>query len=478
MHPEPSPSHAVSWVVRAPRPQEALPRLLPQRRLFSHRFHVVPKCGPDALKVFSRLGRSPTVDASWQLLVYADPELWRDLPGELHFDPELNWHQQHLGRPGLVATANLLVEGSTLYSAVHLSDLVQRISRRRELKTRVEKRFKRWHYVLLNAIANVAVQRGVRTLRTPTATAVLATMPRFRHPQPAMFQRIYDGALLSTFRATQDAGWWTIDVADNRDRIILAERTLETIPGRKTIAICHDIEAGMGHPRRHPLRRSMDALFPAALERMLDIENRAGVRATYHIVGCLLSQTRRHLDTAVGGPHALAFHSFDHTTTGGRWRTWAVRAMRGLVSRDAIPFDYQLARCRIVDYRLKGYRPPQSVIAPGLTAQVLASYNFEWLASSARSLNTMTPAFHGGIAWLPIMFDDYVLHRQRCSYETWEQRALEAIRQYPYVALSLHDCYAPLWIERYAELLHKVSDLGTLRTLDEVAADLALTSAS
>ena len=151
--------------------------------------------------------------------------------------------------------------------------------------------------------------------------------------------------------------------------------------------------------------------------------------------------------------------------------------MRAIASHDPGSFDYQLARCRMVDYRLKGYRPPQSVLEPGLTAQLLASFNFEWLASSARSLGSAQPELRGGIAWLPILFDDFDLHRGRCDYEAWERRALDRIQRHPYVALSLHDCYAPHWLARYAEFLRKVRDLGTVRTLDEVAADLMLSSA-
>jgi hypothetical protein len=81
------------------------------------------------------------------------------------------------------------------------------------------------------------------------------------------------------------------------------------------------------------------------------------------------------------------------------------------------------------------------------------------------------------IAWLPILFDDFDLHRGRCSYEAWERRALDRIRRHPYVAFSLHDCYAPHWIDRYPEFLRKVVDLGTVRTLDDVAADVMLSNA-
>lgn len=61
-----------------------------------------------------------------------------EFPEELFFDNDIVWHQQQLGKIGQVSTSNLTLDGNDLYSMVHVSDLVQRISRRREFKTRIE----------------------------------------------------------------------------------------------------------------------------------------------------------------------------------------------------------------------------------------------------------------------------------------------------------------------------------------------------
>ena len=81
------------------------------------------------------------------------------------------------------------------------------------------------------------------------------------------------------------------------------------------------------------------------------------------------------------------------------------------------------------------------------------------------------------IVWLPILFDDFSLHRGRLTYETWERRALQRIRHHRFVAFSLHDCYAAHWLGHYEEFLRKVKDLGVVRTLDHIAADTILGNA-
>src|SRR5438132_14160243 len=57
----------------------------------------------------------------------------------------------------------------------------------------------------------------------------------------------------------------------------------------------------------------------------------------------------------------------------------------------------QLQKCREIDYRVKGYRPPQSRITSELSDTRLAFHNFEWLASSAHSLQTSLPELRNRI---------------------------------------------------------------------------------
>ena len=78
---------------------------------------------------------------------------------------------------------------------------------------------------------------------------------------------------------------------------------------------------------------------------------------------------------------------------------------------------------------------------------------------------------------MPILFDDFDMYKHGLSYDDWEQRAIETIRRNDFVAFSLHDCYAHFWLPRYESFLRKVSVLGTLKTLNEVANEAIFASA-
>ena len=177
---------------------------------------------------------------------------------------------------------------------------------------------------------------------------------------------------------------------------------------------------------------------------MLRVERRLSVKATYNIVGQLLPSAREQIEA---DGHGLAFHSYDH--------------------RD-FERSGQLAPCRSIDYRLKGYRPPQSKITSELSDETLCFYNFEWLASSSYSLGIDTPQMGNRLVKIPIAFDDYELYRSGLDWETWEAQALATIRQNEFVAFSLHDCYAPFWLPHYQRFLERVCALGRLQTMNDV----------
>jgi hypothetical protein len=151
--------------------------------------------------------------------------------------------------------------------------------------------------------------------------------------------------------------------------------------------------------------------------------------------------------------HCIAFHSYDHSV-----------------------YADQLAKCRQVDYRVKGYRPPRSKITPELKDENLCFHNFEWLASSAYSLGMKFPEMRNRIVRIPILFDDFELHRSKMKYEQWEEKAVEMLRQNDFVAFCLHDCYAHYWLPHYREFLRKIMRFGTLKTLNQVADEVILES--
>jgi hypothetical protein len=184
---------------------------------------------------------------------------------------------------------------------------------------------------------------------------------------------------------------------------------------------------------------------------MLRVERELGIRATYAVVGAILPEMR---DRIEADGHCVAFHSWDHH-----------------IGPD------QLDKCRSFDYRIKGYRPPQSVITAELSDANLLFHNFEWLANSAYMWGFNEPRLENRLAKLPIHFDDFSMYHDGVSYESWEREALATIQKHRFVAFSLHDCYGEYWLPHYRSLLEKVSQLGRLATLNEAANEKFLTHA-
>ena len=206
----------------ADRADEFLAKGYPRRRFFPHRIYHLPKCGPDAFRLaeWSLGERDPA--HHWEIVLYASEPLIDEFPRELFFDDDVVWHQQQFGKPGQVATANLVLDGDALHSTVHVSDLVQRISRRRDLKTRVEKRFDGWAHMLVNAILDFALERGLKAVHTATADLAMKHTDPTRKVGRALYERIYDRVVQPLDPVRHDKRWWTIAV--DSSRVVVPER--------------------------------------------------------------------------------------------------------------------------------------------------------------------------------------------------------------------------------------------------------------
>jgi len=410
---------------------------------FPHQLRFVRRPGSDGAKLAHRMYGLKHPDRGFELLLHAAPEVCREFPSDLFFNHDIVWHQQHLGLPGHVAVANLVLEGKRLYTTVRFSDIVQRISLRRDLKTRVERVFRGWNQMLLNGIIHFATHHGVREIWLPTADLAMENTDRARNPQRMLFERVYD-AHLSSFQPRRQGQAWVLDVASARQRHVPPVRRLEECSVGRTVCIVHDTERGLGSPDSDPaLAARADRDSPAALQRMLAVEAQHGVQATYSVVGCYLKDVRAAI---MQGGHELAFHSFDHTRQGD-----------------------QVLRCRQVDYRIPGYRPPQSRLTPELRDGHLAIHNFEWLASSEYSLGFPRPSLSNGVVKLPIKVDDYPLHAGQLIYDQWWDRVKSSINERSYLAVGLHDCYAEHWLEQYPDMLTCFQDHANVRRLGDVA---------
>lgn len=447
-----------------------------QRHFFPHRTFYLRKALPDGYKLAVRSGFRPDPKQLWEVVLFALPPALDELPADLFFDDDLLWHRQQFSLVGQIAAASILTQGPQLYTAAHHSDLVQRISRRREYKTRVDARFHGWDRMLLNSILAFAEEQGITTVNVPTSEYARAQADPNRSVEPELFDRVYDRHVRDHYDVRPSGNWWAIDVAPNRRRVLRGEPKTETRPTTKTICLCHDIERGLGHREAEPAFVEVaNATSAATLEAMLDTEHNVGVRATYNVVGSIMPEIRDQIEPA---GHCLGFHTFDHSLDRRGFRARSLLARRlglGTVP-DGTPTRLQLGRCRTVDYRVKGYRPAQSRLGADTDDGSLAHHNFEWLASSSTSLGISAPCIENGIVKIPIRFDDFPLHRGT-PYEQWEARIFEFAGDNGFLALSLHDCYGPMWLDHYPAFLDRLRDLGAIKTLDEVAAEVTLQDA-
>ena len=452
-----------------------------KRDFFPHRVYYIPKCGPDGLKLSERMCGINDPNKLWEIILYSTSPYTDEFPEELFFDDDLIRHQQQFGKKGQIATANIVLDGDNLYTMVHISDLVQRISRKREFKTRIENRFKGWHLMLLNSIMNFAVENNSKRIYSPTSDLALKNINPSRNVQRELFEGIYDRSINKHFQTIKKGKWWFIDIAKNRDRIIIPEKKEEAIKNEKSICICHDIERGLGHIDSDPyFAKYANKTSPNMLEKMLLIEKEMEVKATYNVLGCLFNEVRERIEK---DGHCISFHSYDHTIKNRRSNLSKYNKFFKLIFENILRStrnDYcgQLAKCRELDYRIKGYRTPQSKITPELSDEALCYHNFEWLASSAYSFKMKLPVMQNRVVKIPILFDDYEMYKDKIKYEVWEHKAIELIEENSFVAFGLHDCYAHYWLPHYREFLEKIKKLGKLKTLNEVANEVILRSSN
>ena len=117
-----------------------------------------------------------------------------DLPDELFWHPEINWHHQQFGVKGLIASAGLLIGKSKATITTIQSDLCQQLYRHAHLerphKTQVETHFKYWYAILFNAVLDFCLLRGLSVLYSPTGRQVVGNIKK--QVVPNLFLRIYD----------------------------------------------------------------------------------------------------------------------------------------------------------------------------------------------------------------------------------------------------------------------------------------------
>lgn len=64
------------------------------RFFFPHRYHCLPKCGPDGARLARAMCGVRRVGQLWQIVVHATGPAVESLPRELFLDPDITWHGQ------------------------------------------------------------------------------------------------------------------------------------------------------------------------------------------------------------------------------------------------------------------------------------------------------------------------------------------------------------------------------------------------
>jgi len=444
-----------------------------------------------------------------------------EFPEELFFDNDIIWHQEHFGKPGQIASANLIIDGDKLYSLDRISDIVQRIYLRKEYRTRINSCFRHWHHMLLNSILNFAVERNLTCVYSPSADFLIkkfyngGVKPKVDR---RLFDRIYDRDVKMHFDVEQKDGMWLIDVKKNYHKLIIPEKR-DTIvkDDKKTICIFHDIEKGLGNIGVDPgFAKSGDNDAATTLKKILRIEKEVNVITTYNVVGSILIEVRKSIEK---DGHCIAFHSYNHQISRqpvtnymcdesailtlisklGYKVTYCINVIRKLLSLNPVgykpvstvyrkvinkmrqklslpPIINQLAECRNVDWRIKGYRHYQPQKISAVSDYDLCYYNFEWIAIDEK-LPEAKPTLQNRVVKIPVFCDDYEINKHHLSYEGWEKKIVERIKQSDFTAISLPDYNANYWLSHYSNFLEKVRSLGQLKTFEEVADQVFLDNA-
>lgn len=465
------------------------------RYFFPHRVCYVPKPFPEQRLLARTQWGLDSCDNLFGALLYAGPEQADEFPEDVWLDRKVMVHGMHLGRPGLVASAYLYIDGDTLYTDEHQSDMVQRIGERKEHRNLVVRRFGSWHYLLLNSVLHFAAMRGLREVHVPTAERVLSSY--IHHAiNTDLIERLYDRDITLHHLAERRGDRWVIDIRANRDRLVALHARSEPLglPERR-VCLLHDIASATQHDFSKP---------PAGLDALLSAERDVGVHTTYCVPGVMLDACRQRID---GAGHDLALRSYlpgpyrrrsRHTDDEGPAMRSATQLYRRLVhrlrrlglvkqgetptvSKRANDFMNRLRRaagrppvlsaphlCRAVDFYIKGYRPTPGDLAAGLDEALLRELHFEWLLIDGLPADA-EPVYDHGLLRIPT-------HRllkdappDASAFEQLRADLLAGIDRRPLSVIGLPDPNGSSWRDRYADLLRALRDRAELVTAEDVA---------
>ena len=434
------------WSVTSERRPEFLGRGFKGRHVFPHTLHYLPKAGPGALRFSGPMCGITDPTAQWEILLHATSPRLDGVPRELFFDDDIVWHKRQYGMDGHVAFGFVAVDADRMFGLNYVADVVQRISRRRELKTRIETALRGWAYMLLNGLLNFAVEMRVRTFFSPTAELV---MQNSRPAQPALFERIYDHAVGALFVVRRQGPWWVIDVEANRHRLVRPEpRTAPTRP-EAMFCLVHDLGT-----RDTAGRPAVTGPFQAMrlVEDTARVAKELGWPVTFIAPRAVFDEVRHRV---AGEGHALGFASYD-----------------ALASRE---LGAELVRCRSVDQRTKGYRLADARPAESREAVELCYHKFDWLLVAGSRTKGAMLALERGVVNIPISLDDRAL--AGLESDTWASELDAIVNTRLPVVVSLGESWSRLDLDRRRRLLERVPIQVDVKTCDQLSEAFTLSRA-
>jgi peptidoglycan/xylan/chitin deacetylase (PgdA/CDA1 family)/SAM-dependent methyltransferase len=193
-----------------------------------------------------------------------------------------------------------------------------------------------------------------------------------------------------------------------------------------------------------------------AVKRLLELEQRYGITATYNVVGKLFREQPDLIEWIVAAGAEVAFHSYHH------FPDW-----------QPTHYSSEPALCRELSASIKGYRSPRSRWDEATLTSLLA-HGFLW---NAESDSHPVPYFiHGGIVRLPIAGDDWPVQTGKLDVDEWIACFREHLRTRRYFGFGSHDTVTSFSPEErlaaWERILQIIKTEGVLAVTFSEAADL------
>ena len=421
-------------LIDSSRRNEFIKRGHDKKYFFPHKFYYLPKSGPDGIQAADFLLGNITSNHYVEVVLYALPPLLDKFPQDLFFDKKLVWHQQHYYLPGHIATADFVVFNNTIYLLTYLSDTVQRIACYPQYQSSIKRRFKGWLRCLINAVLNYAVENKINTIYSPRADFRIQFTDPDREVKLPFFQRIYDQTLLKTLNITKEGNWWRIDLDKNLDKIILANKVDETLENKKIISLSHDIDS---------------AIDKETLNTIAQMEKDSGIKANYHIPIAPLNDLRQVVESQNHSCSFIAENDFFHKE-----------------SENALP------KCRKIDYRVKGVKKSQYLQEGLLNDDSLKCHNFEWIVIPSSELNANSSTFEKGLIKIPIHIHQDAFGSKQQDFTRWEEAVHHHLKTNTLTVIDFPIDLVSDNLDAYKQLLREISQLGSVKTFDEISAEI------